>query len=89
MYLKSKNGFFKKANNPETKEAKMAGWFFFYPQNENDSIVMIVQYIWLFWIGTGIEKKGVNWVMLVTRNIQTQYKKWTQNDFRDLELVAK
>ena len=25
VYLKSKNGFFKKANNPETKEAKMAG----------------------------------------------------------------
>lgn len=79
----------KKPTIPKLKKQKWQVDFFFYPQNENDSIVMIVQYIWLFWIGTGIEKKGVNWVMLVTRNIQTQYKKWTQNDFRDLELVAK
>lgn len=74
----------KKPTIPKLKKQKWQVDFFFYPQNENDSIVMIVQYIWLFWIGTGI-----NWVMLVTRNIQTQYKKWTQNDFRDLELVAK
>ena len=79
----------KKPTIPKLKKQKWQVDFFFYPQNENDSIVMIVQYIWLFWIGTGIEKKGVNWVMLVTRNIQTKYKKWTQNDFRDLELVAK
>lgn len=79
----------RKPTIPKLKKQKWQVDFFFYPQNENDSIVMIVQYIWLFWIGTGIEKKGVNWVMLVTRNIQTQYKKWTQNDFRDLELVAK
>ena len=79
----------KKPTIPKLKKQKWQVDFFFYPQNENDSIVMIVQYIWLFWIGTGIEEKGVNWVMLVTRNIQTQYKEWTQNDFRDLELVAK
>ena len=79
----------KKPTIPKLKKQKWQVDFFFYPQNENDSIVMIVQYIWLFWIGTGIEEKGVNWVMLVTRNIQTKYKKWTQNDFRDLELVAK
>lgn len=79
----------KKPTIPKLKKQKWQVDFFFYPQNENDSIVMIVQYIWLFWIGTGIEEKGVNWVMSVTRNIQTQYKEWTQNDFRDLELVAK
>ena len=50
VYLKSKNGFFKKASNPEPKEIKMAGWFFLSPKWKwlycDDSTVYLIILDW-------------------------------------------